>query len=135
MRKRDGAIKELVLFFITTFGVIVIIMKFLEIAAVIEKNADIQHLARGYLLEMETEGCMTASMCTRLTQQLSDMGATDIDMSGTTLSEAGYGNWIYLKVTCVIPFEQMNLDAGYMNVFLEEKEWAFYVDKATIAKH
>lgn len=48
---------------------------------------------------METEGYLSPSARDALIQQLTDLGAEQISLEGTTMSPAGYGNIITLSVT------------------------------------
>lgn len=58
-----------------------------------------RQVAREYLLIMETEGYLKPSDETKLKQELTELGLKSINLSGTTKSEVGYGNRIYLKIT------------------------------------
>lgn len=56
-------------------------------------------VAREYLLIMETEGYLTAEDMTSLEEELKDCGLYNISFSGTTTSEVGYGERVYLKIS------------------------------------
>ena len=55
--------------------------------------------ARETLLIMETEGYLKPADKQNLLNELSDCGLYNISLSGTTESEVGYGNRIYLNIT------------------------------------
>lgn len=56
-------------------------------------------VAREYLLIMETEGYLTAADKANLIDELEECGLYNISLSGTTMSEVGYGERIYLKIS------------------------------------
>lgn len=66
-----------------------------------QMNAAIKksRIERDYMLAMESKGYLTAELKTTLEQELIDMGVDDISFDGTTLTEVGYGQPIYLCVT------------------------------------
>lgn len=57
-----------------------------------------RQVAREYLLIMETEGYLTASDQVSLKEELESCGLYNISFSGTTTSEVGYGERVYLKI-------------------------------------
>ena len=57
-----------------------------------------RQVAREYLLIMETEGYLTASDQVALKEELESCGLYNISFSGTTTSEVGYGERVYLKI-------------------------------------
>ena len=57
-----------------------------------------RQVAREYLLIMETEGYLTASDQVALKEELESCGLYNISLSGTTTSEVGYGERVYLKI-------------------------------------
>ena len=61
------------------------------------KDAD-QQLARKYILKMETEGRLTDADRTTLCQELESLGVTGVDLGGSTLEKAGYGEAIVLVI-------------------------------------
>lgn len=56
-------------------------------------------IERSFILQMETEGCLSSSARDALVQQLTDIGVEQISFEGTTISPAGYGNIVVLSVT------------------------------------
>ena len=55
--------------------------------------------AREYLLIMETEGYLTPADQASLIAELESEGLYNISLSGTTTSQVGYGDRIYLCIT------------------------------------
>ena len=50
------------------------------------------------MLSMETKGCLDSSLESSLRSELAAKGLENIDLSGTTMSDAGYGNVIFLHI-------------------------------------
>ena len=65
----------------------------------ISNKWNMRQAAREYLLIMETEGYLTASDQADLRAELENCGLYNISFSGTTTSQVGYGDRIYLKIS------------------------------------
>ena len=55
--------------------------------------------AREYLLIMETEGYLKPTDQTNMIAELESEGLYNINLAGTTTTQVGYGDRIYLKIT------------------------------------
>ena len=64
----------------------------------ITKNDEVRQIGREYILAMETEGRLTSSLESSMRADLAAKGLKNIDLSGTTMSDVGYGNEIFLCV-------------------------------------
>ena len=91
---------------------VMLIMVFFDLYQILSLNEDVKQIARKYMLTMETMGYLDPPNQTTLVQELSDLQVTDIDLTGSTMSDAGYGNAVYLQIYCKLPMEQLNMD-GY----------------------
>lgn len=84
---------------------------------------------------METMGYLDAASRTSLMQDLSDLQVTDIDLTGSTMTDAGYGNAVYLQITCKLPIEQLNMDGNDMlRFFFEDGTIPIRVRRMSTAK-
>ena len=63
--------------------------------------------AREYLLIMETEGYLTPADQASLIAELESEGLYNISLSGTTTSQVGYGDRIYLCITGTSQIQDM----------------------------
>lgn len=73
---------------------------------------------------------------TSLMQDLSDLQVTDIDLTGSTMTDAGYGNAVYLQITCKLPIEQLNMDGNDMlRFFFEDGTIPIRVRRMSTAKN
>lgn len=100
LKKRKGSIIENML--VALIG-IVMICAFLVIIfgafSGINDKWGMRQVAREYLLIMETEGYLTPEDEANLVSELEELGLKNVDLSGTTKAEVGYGNRIYLHIT------------------------------------
>lgn len=72
---------------------------FIKSAGVVSRKYEINNLARTYIIRMETNGYLTRADEDELTAKLESIGVSDISLSGSTTSSAGYGNKITLCIT------------------------------------
>lgn len=63
---------------------------------ILNSKSDVNMIMRKYIIRMESEGYLTADDESELMEELKDVGMTNIDISGTTLSEVEYGETVYL---------------------------------------
>ncbi len=64
---------------------------------IVFQKAAVGQLARKYILRMETEGELTAADRTSLLQELEELGATEVTLTGTS-GRVMYGEPIELKI-------------------------------------
>ena len=99
IQKKKGAIMENML--VALLGMVMtaafLVIIFGAFSGISDKWG-MRQVAREYLLIMETEGYLNSSDESNLRNDLSTLGLKNIDLSGTTKAEVGYGNRIYLKI-------------------------------------
>lgn len=91
---------------VTCMIAIVIFMAVMGYSVVTYTNLNLAikkgRIERSVLLQMETEGYLSAAARDELTRQLTDLGVEGISFAGTTMTPAGYGNTVILSVTGTI---------------------------------
>lgn len=91
---------------VTCMIAIVIFMAVMGYSVVTYTNLNLAikkgRIERSVLLQMETEGYLSAAARDELTKQLTDLGVEGISFAGTTMTPAGYGNTVILSVTGTI---------------------------------
>ena len=98
-RKDQGFVEKLLPVLLSTgmvFGLVLLSGRFSEM---LRNRERINQIARAYLLEMETLGYLPNDQKFQLQEMLEACGLTDISFGGTTLSEAEYGDIIYLMIS------------------------------------
>ena len=83
---------------VTCMIAIVILMAVMGYSVVTYTNLNLAikkgRIERSVLLQMETEGYLSAAARDELTRQLTDLGVEGISFAGTTMTPAGYGNTV-----------------------------------------
>ena len=91
---------------VTCMIAIVILMAVMGYSVVTYTNLSLAikkgRIERSVLLQMETEGYLSAAARDELTRQLTDLGVEGISYAGTTMAPAGYGSTVILSVTGTI---------------------------------
>ena len=58
-----------------------------------------KRIERSFIMQMETEGCLSQAAKDALIQELTELGVEQISFQGTTMSQVGYGSKVVLSVT------------------------------------
>lgn len=93
-----GSVANIMVTGIFVLSMAVVMLSFLENMKLIQQKADVDQLARRYILRMETVGGLHAEDRDKLVEELEACGVTAIDLTGTTMGEAGYGARIELRI-------------------------------------
>lgn len=136
MKKRKGSIVDILPSMIMVIAAVMLIMVFFDLYQILSLNEDVKQIARKYMLTMETMGYLDPANQTTLVQELSDLQVTDIDLTGSTMSDAEYGNAVYLQISCKLPTEQLNMDGYDMLQFVfQDKSIPIRVRRMSTAKN
>lgn len=84
----------------------------------INNKGEINTIARKYMLIMETEGYLSVEQEQNLIADLEAENMNNISLSGTTMTEVGYGNEIVLNISGNMKFN--NFD--FISLFELDKE-------------
>ena len=87
MKKRKGSIVDILPSMIMVIAAVMLIMVFFDLYQILSLNEDVKQIARKYMLTMETMGYLDPANQTTLVQELSDLQVTDIDLTGSTMSQ------------------------------------------------
>ena len=98
MKKDKGNIMSIFPGVFTIVAVAMMLVFYIGWMGNVAKNDEVRQVGREYILAMETEGRMSSSMESAMRSELSAKGLKNIDLSGTTTSDVGYGNEIFLNV-------------------------------------
>ena len=130
MKKRKGSIVDILPSMIMVIAAVMLIMVFFDLYQILSLNEDVKQIARKYMLTMETMGYLDPANQTTLVQE------TDIDLTGSTMSDAEYGNAVYLQISCKLPMEQLNMDGYDMLQFVfQDKSIPIRVRRMSTAKN
>ena len=98
MKKDQGNMMSIFPAIFTIIAVAVMLVFYVGWMANVTKKDEGRQIGREYILAMEAEGRLTSTMETSLRTELTSKGLRNIDLSGTTMTDVGYGNEIFLCV-------------------------------------
>ena len=98
MRKERGSVGDLMAVGLCVLAMAVMVFSYLDSVRFIQQKMEVGQLARKYILRMETVGMLGSEDEAKLCQELSEIGVTDLNLSGTTTWQVGYGEEIVLQI-------------------------------------
>ena len=103
-------------------------------ASNIDRSTDIQQVARTYLLKMETDGYLTEENRNLLLSDLTALDMEQIDLTGTTFSDVGYGNRIDLVIRGVVNLKDIDYK-GFASPMMTTRQAEVAIKKVSVAKN
>lgn len=103
-------------------------------ASQIDKSSDIRQVGRTYLLKMETDGYLTEENRILLLADLAALGMEQIDLSGTTFTDVGYGNRIHLVIRGVVQLTDLDYK-GFASPLFTTRQAGVSIKKISVAKN
>ena len=103
-------------------------------ASTIDRSTDIQQVARTYLLKMETDGYLTEENRNLLLSDLAALDMEQIDLTGTTVTDVGYGNRIDLVIRGVVNLKDMDYK-GFASPMMTTRQAEVSIKKVSVAKN
>lgn len=103
-------------------------------ASTIDRSTDIQQVARTYLLKMETDGYLTEENRNLLLSDLAALDMEQIDLTGTTITDVGYGNRIDLVIRGVVNLKDMDYK-GFTSPMMTTRQAEVSIKKVSVAKN
>lgn len=98
MKRHKGNVADLLITGICILAMTAVMLSYMHSVELIQQKTQVGQLGRKYILRMETVGYLTAEDRTALMQELSDLGVTQADCEGTTLSPVSFGEPIALRI-------------------------------------
>lgn len=109
MNKKDGSMMKLLPILLAMAAVAAITAIYMTYMSDYDKRELADQIAREYILKMETQGYLSEDMKNSLISELGDAGFVGINLQGTTVSKAEYGEEVVLMI----------------NAFLETEDYVF----------
>lgn len=97
--RERGNVGNIMVTGVFVLAMVVVMLSFLENMKLIQQKAEVDQLARRYILRMETVGGLLEEDKVRLVEELAAIGVAEVDLSGTTMDEAEYGSKIELRIS------------------------------------
>ena len=98
MKKDQGNMMSIFPAIFTIIAVAIMLVFYVGWMANVTRKDEVRQIGREYILAMESEGRLTSSMESSLRSELASKGLRNINLSGTTMTDVGYGNEIFLCV-------------------------------------
>lgn len=156
LQTKDSGETVLTLFPIalTAIVVLALVVMFAGWISNVDKKDAVDQIARKYMLKIETKGYLDDEDIETLTDELEDIGMTNINVTqaernGVTYktttkkifedNKTTYGDQIYLVIVCDIPIANYSVDTSskkgqFMSVLLQEDYITYKVIKSSTSK-
>ena len=95
---QEGSIGDLLSVGLCILTMLALMTAFMDCAGLVHKKTMISQTARSFILKMETQGYLTQMQEEELRRSLALEGMTEIDLTGTTREQVGYGGEIILRI-------------------------------------
>ena len=103
-------------------------------ASNINRSNDIQQVARTYLLQMETDGYLTEENKGLLLNDLAALDMINIDLTGTSFTDVGYGNQVRLVIRGKVNLKDINFQS-FATPMMTGRQADVAINKVSIAKN
>lgn len=135
LRKRDKGMLEHFLPALVTIVLMAVLWTGSMVSASnIDRSSNIHHVARTYMLKMETDGYLTPENESALRAELRALGIREIDLTGTSLTDVGYGNEVRLRIKGNVMLIEIEFK-GFAAPMMTEKVTEVSVSKVSVAKN
>lgn len=134
LKKKKGSIGKMGITMISIVGIFIGLIISLNGTADSKRKDEIDMLIRDYILEMETKGYLTIESQDALYNDLRELGVSDISLAGTTTTQVGYGEDIYLTVTGNMEITEYDIK-DLFDISSKEETIPIKVSKKSTAKH
>ena len=103
-------------------------------ASNIDRSSDIHHVARTYLLRMEADGFLTEENRNLLLAELEALDMENIDLTGTSFTNVGYGNPVRLVIRGVVTLSDIEFK-GFAFPMMTTRQAEVAINKVSVAKN
>lgn len=129
--KKCGSIFNILPVFLGIIAITILSLMYLHFVRDMDKREQAEQIARQYMLEMESTGYMTEEAQEGLISRLHDIGINNINLSGTTMEDAGYGNEITLVINAKAPVTKFEISEFLQPVISDGETDYHFVIKST----
>lgn len=133
-RKRPGSVMDILSVLVMVTALAILMSAYLESMRMLELKEEISQVSRRYILRMETEGFLTPADMTAMVQALSELGLEETDLTGTTMTDAGYGSPVTLSIRGKLKGQEL---AGndLLGMIFRGAEWPVEIKRMSTAKN
>lgn len=103
-------------------------------ASNIDRSNAIHQVARTYLLQMEADGYLTEENKVELLNDLAALDMVNIDLTGTSFTDVGYGNQVRLVIKGAVKLRDVQF-RGFASPMMTGRQAEVAINKVSIAKN
>ena len=103
-------------------------------ASNIDRSSDIHQVARTDLLRMEADGYLTEENRNLMISELEALDMENIDLTGTSFTDVGYGNRIQLVIRGVVNLKDIDF-TGFATPMMTQRQAEVAINKVSVAKN
>lgn len=134
MKKDQGSIGHFLPMVVTAVFFCCLIMVCIFFSEAMLRINQIDLAARRYLLKMETKGYLDEAMERALSEELAALGVGNLDFSGSTRADAGYGREICLILKGEVRLWRVEV-SGFTQFIFSRFTVPLSIRKISVAKH
>lgn len=134
-RCHRGSVVDVIAVGICVLAMTVIMMAYLGSMQLLDTKAQVSQTARKYILRMETVGYLTGNDQLQLSWELTQLGATELDFTGSTMSRVDYGSPILLVIRGKIAGQSISAGGGLFHTVFGTAEYEFEEKRMSTAKN
>lgn len=116
MKRESGNIGDFMAAGICMLMLTALLLAYMDSIRLIDEKAEVNQIARKYILRMESVGMLTDMDGAMLYQELTEAGASEVSLEGSTFSRTGYGEAIVLcirgKLRGIYEFEEKRVSTA-----------------------
>lgn len=133
MNKKSGSMMKMIPVLLAMAAMTAITVMYLTYMSDYDKRESADQIAREYILRMETQGYLSEEMKNNLISDLGDIGVKSINLQGTTMSKAAYGDEIVLMINADIETEE-HVFEGLLSKRTDRKTRHIKISKKSTSK-
>lgn len=133
MNKKSGSMMKMIPVLLAMAAMTAITVMYLTYMSDYDKRESADQIAREYILRMETQGYLSEEMKNNLISDLGDIGVKSINLQGTTMSKAAYGDEIVLIINADVETEE-HVFEGLLSKRTDRKTRHIKISKKSTSK-
>ena len=133
MNKKSGSMMKMIPVLLAMAAMTAITVMYLTYMSDYDKRESADQIAREYILRMETQGYLSEEMKNNLISDLGDIGVKSINLQGTTMSKAAYGDEIVLMINADVETEE-HVFEGLLSKRTDRKTRHIKISKKSTSK-
>ncbi|MBV4419308.1 hypothetical protein KM800_08185 [Clostridium tyrobutyricum] len=133
MRKKKGEIDQYVIIVLGILSFFIITIASLNYVGTTDKYITANQIARKYILKVESSGYLTPDNAIKLKSELTNQGFSNIDLTGTTMTEVKNGDDVFLFISYDQPIR--NIDIENFSVKFVNEVQRVQISRSSTAKN